>query len=656
MLTSADIQLRDEYMLYIGPIIERLMDLADEQKRASLIPARAKEVGRRKKLLYDLVRRYLQRGQVQNAVLGDRSACGGKGKCHKSGTVKRGRPRLFSEDDGINVDEDTAKIIAEDIALFYETPQEHSFTKAFEFMLARDFASHFVYEDGVPVPILLPPALLPTRDQARYWYNKLSDPVRAMLLRKGMRKFNLAFRALNGRASQLASMAYEVVTLDFTKLDTYMRSGIDNSVLEKLTFGITMDVFTEAITGFLITSEQSAYFSAALLIESMYANKVELCARYGVTIDDEDWPMSGYLPRAILADRGELAGNKPIHIVTDLLVDIANTDSYRAEQKGMHEVQFHLTNKDVFHDLPGAVRRAAQRGDKSPSAQAAAYVAEVAALVIRRILHWNKTHRKHWLTLDADVILDHIDPTPNNLWHWSKKKRSGALVAKSEDIVRMNLLPHGVATVTERGIKFQERFYTCPKAEREHWREKFRMGKKFEPLQVAFDPRTLGVLYLIIDGGKSLERCRLVDWMRQYSNRTSLEFDTFYKTRRRLEVKHNHEKVASKVRMNAHVQHTAKEATARAKKLPATPDTKRRAVKLRENTQRELGRTRPLEAWKDLGTSTGTPIENGDMSIHDGYLSNDAVRGPSIRYVPDDDYEELEARRKAREQGSRAKE
>lgn len=651
LLSAEAIQHREERWALIESLTERVADFADEALRASIIPQLSKETGVGKEFLYRLFRKYLQRGQVKNALLRDYSSCGRKGKAKPAGTKKRGRPRKFSKSVGINITEDLQTIIAQSMALFYETPLERTFQRAYEFMLARHFAEDFIYEKGVPLPILLPEDELPTVRQARYWYKKTSDPVRAMQLRKGMRLFNLKYRALHGRAADMADHPYGLVILDTTKADVYIRSSIDDSViLEKLTYGIAFDVYMEAIVGIVVTHENASHLADAQLLANVYENKVEFCAMYGVPITDEDWPHYGFLPIAVIADRGSLAGWMVSNIINNLDIDILTTDSYRADLKGLGENQFHLTNTDVLHMLPGAVRRTKMRGDKDPALDAALSINEVTALLIRRAIHWNKTHRKSFLTLDADVILDHVDPTPNNLWHWSKENKPSGFIYKEPDIVRLNLLPDGAATVTERGLRFDGRFYICDTAMRERWLEKSRMGRKFEPVKIAYDPRCLDVVYMILDGGAELERCVLVDWLRKYADKTVLEFDSFIEKQKRLEAARKYEELQSQVQLNAHVEHTSQTAIKRVQKHKAAGVSIRKQRRdMKDNTRYERERRGHDEAWSSLGTTDRESADTANVDILSGYVPDEDVHGPEIEYIPaDDDYDDMEARRMER--------
>lgn len=71
---------------------------------------------------------------------------------------------------------------------------------------------------------------------------------------------------------------------------------------------------------------------------------------------------------------------------------------------------------------------------------------------------------------------------------------------------------------------------------------------------------------MILDNGAELERCVLVDWLRQYADKTVLEFDAFTEEQKKRQAAQKHEILQSQVGLNAHVEHTAQTGIGRSKK------------------------------------------------------------------------------------------
>ena len=53
------------------------------------------------------------------------------------------------------------------------------------------------------------------------------------------------------------------------------------------------------------------------------------------------------------------------------------------------------------------------------------------------------------------MITDGLVPNPINLWNWGIQNRKGRLRTVDRNILRLNVLPRGNATISRAGIKFK---------------------------------------------------------------------------------------------------------------------------------------------------------------------------------------------------------
>ncbi|EQD27790.1 HMG-I and HMG-Y DNA-binding domain protein, partial [mine drainage metagenome] len=74
--------------------------------------------------LYGYLRRYWQRGLTPNALLPDYTNCGGRGKERRSGKAKRGRPRQFGDDRGINITAEIRQVFRVAVARCYASDKK----------------------------------------------------------------------------------------------------------------------------------------------------------------------------------------------------------------------------------------------------------------------------------------------------------------------------------------------------------------------------------------------------------------------------------------------------------------------------------------------------------------------------------------------------
>ncbi|HEY2975969.1 MAG TPA: hypothetical protein VGJ48_25875 [Pyrinomonadaceae bacterium] len=106
------------------------------------------------------------------------------------------------------------------------------------------------------------------------------------------------------------------------------------------------------------------------------------------------------------------------------------------------------------------------------------------------------------------MIADHVPRYPLELWNWGIRSRGGRLTQPSQEIVRLNLLPRKLVSVTARGLHFEgDLYYECDTALRENWFVKARNRGQWK-IEIAYDSRTTKQIYLPLENGTKLEVCR----------------------------------------------------------------------------------------------------------------------------------------------------
>jgi len=502
------------------------------RSRARLIRKAIKGKISLKKYIYRDLSRYFQGGMTRNALLPHFHRCGAPGKERRAGAKKRGRPRRLTEfqdaPPGINITSEDAEKLRKGYKRYHLNRSEdghRSLRSAYVLTMREYFSAGRESRGGVDVEALPPAHLLPTFAQFRYWGRKDENPEESAIRRYGERKFNLKKRPVLGDSTKMAQGPGSLFEIDSTVGDVWIVSGLDRSRrLGKPTVYIVRDVFSHAIAGCHVGLENPSFFAAGLALENAIANKVEYCARFGITISSEDWPCQG-LPEAILADRGELKGHGASNIVASLGIKVCNTPPYRPDSKGLVEREFRTLNDLLNHSLPGAVRGPKERGERDPRLEAVLTLNEYRSLLIHSILFENKK-RIDGYRPDPDMIADQVEPRPADIWEWGIVNRSGHLRAMDPQIVRSNLLPSGKASVTYRGIKFRTLFYSNERALREGWLVKARSSGSSQ-IDVVFDPRRVDTILIRIPRGEGLELCRLVDADRRFTGMTWEEVDDF---------------------------------------------------------------------------------------------------------------------------------
>jgi putative transposase len=603
-------QRRDRAWEAIRPLIETGKAIFVAERRGTLVTALAQESHRSKTTLYGYLRRYWQGGQTRNALLPHYDQCGAPGKIRPDTAHKRGRPsdleRINQTRIGVNVDDHIRDCFRAGIRLFYETRQARSLHQAYQLTLEKFFHQGYESRDGIAIPILPCAEKLPTYGQFKSWYYKERDLPRGLVARQGERRFNTDYRAVLGDSSQMAFGPGSVYQIDATIGDIYLVSSLDpQRIIGKPIIYLVVDVFSRLIAGLSVSLEGPSWLGAMLALENATTDKVAFCAQYGLTITPDAWP-SHYLPEMLLADRGELEGYDADNLVNALNIRVANTAPYRADMKGIVEQYFRLNNQQVVVSLPGAVDHDRGRGDPDYRLDACLDLRQFTGLMIQGALHHN---RNHWIDdypLDQAMIKDHIDPYPLALWQWGVRNRSGYLRTLPAELIRLNLLPQGQASITKRGILFEGLLYSCELAIQENWFVNARVHGR-QKILVAYDPRLTDVIYLRLDKGRRIEPCTLLDsqGMRIFRNQdwaTTHNFFALQNERKQASASH---RLQAQAEFNAYKQHIVQQAQDQQSTTPGKPSKRARVQGIRDNRQVERDRERQQGAWHLVSEQPG---------------------------------------------------
>jgi hypothetical protein len=510
---------RDEAWKIIEPLVNDMktgrLDVSgkifDPDIRGPLTAA----YGKRKPLVYKYLRRFWQAGQMKNALLPYFSDCGGKGREREKYESKPGRPgplaQVSEKPIGVVIDATKREYLRRGIKIFYLGGKEKTLPGAYHRTMETYFNRGYELHGKVLVPLLPPAEELPTPRQFTYqYYEYLRDPTQLLTAHDGERGFNLHHRAILGDSTQMAHGPGFLVQGDATIADIYLVSKRDRSrIIGRPVIYVIIDVFSRLIVGLSVSLEGPSWSGMMLALENMVMDKVTFCLQYDVEITEDEWP-SRHLPEAILGDRGELEGYNADNLVNAFNMRVQNTAPYRCDWKAIVEQNFRLMNDQVIHWSPGAVYHPRDRGQKDYRLDACLDLDQFRQTMILCVLRHNNHHRMKWYKLDEFAVADHVEKYPIDLWRWGIQNRSGHLQTRDIDVVRVNLLPHGEASVTERGICFKGVWYTCERAIREQWYVRARQwGRWKEP--VVYDPRMTDIIYLLRDPAQKPEPCFMLD-------------------------------------------------------------------------------------------------------------------------------------------------
>ncbi len=506
--TDRQIEKANAYWELIGDFVSDEPDCYDKKIRSRFISETEKTTGKTRMSIQRLLYSYWVGGMTKNALIPNYQKRGGRGKHKTIGKKPLGRPVIYKNSNKrLSIGDAERNQIKQVIKGYYNKDTKYDLTFAY-----KKFIEIF-YCDDVTGEIL--PAY-PTRTQFKYHAQPFID----MKKRAGSKRFNKDMRGITGSSATEADGPGDKYQIDATVADVYLVSQNDRrQVIGRPVLYFVTDVFSRMITGFYVSVEGPSWLDAMMALQYTFMNKVELCEKFGVTINEEDWPCSG-LPKQLMVDNGELISKNSDNIITGLGIGVLNASSYRPDMKGIVEQSFHLLNGSTKMLMPGAVLPDfRERGGADYRKEARLNIKDFTQIIIIYILKHNSRYMSRHPQQAEDIMHDRVLPVPLKLWNWGIINRSGRLRQVDSDTIKVALLPRAGARVTAKGIKFQNLFFTCSTAIREDWFSRARFEKSWS-CPIAYDPRNMEQIYILLNGG-AFELCQrteaskdvYVDWV-----------------------------------------------------------------------------------------------------------------------------------------------
>lgn len=514
-LKVSEKEFRDNIYNMMKPILNDIkLNIYDNKGLNKFINKIALENNKSRKTIKRYLIRYLVRGQNKNAFLPDYYKCGGLSKEKNLNDVKVGTPRTRNKDkgNGINITPEIKDIFQKSINEFYNNKAKKKLTTTYKLMIGKYFKDN---ENNIKRI-----NEIPTLNQFRYWHSKKRDIKKEAISRQGEKKYNLNMRGLKGTSLQDATYPTAIFQIDSTQADVDLVSRYDRTkCIGRPIIYIVIDVFSRMITGFYAGLENASWTTAMMAIYNCTVNKVEFCKKYDIDIKEEEWNSSD-LPEAILCDKGsELTGKNIENLVNIFNVEVKNTPSYRADLKGIVENIFGQINNEFKQFLPGAITSSPrERGEIDSKKTACLDIIQINQIIIRIIINHNNRFINSYKK-DVCMIEDNVKCIPTKIWEWGMDNRVGCKLRFKDDILKLGLMPSAQARVTDRGIKFNNMYYTCKTAIDNKWTLKAKMHKTWS-VDISYDPRDIEHIYLTSLDRTEYEICTLLKCENRYKDKT----------------------------------------------------------------------------------------------------------------------------------------
>ncbi|GIP52957.1 Mu transposase C-terminal domain-containing protein [Paenibacillus vini] len=511
----------------------------------------------------NLLIRYWHGAQTKDSLLPNYHRCGAKHKDRKCGNKKRGKPRNDEKGTGVNVDDNMKKIFKVALNRYYYSERNNSLKITYELMLRDSFVKEQVEQNGIKFPLLLEKSQLPSYQQFLYWFKKLNNAKVEISQRSGTRAYQQNFRTIIGDSTQDAGGACgSLWQIDSTVFDIYLVGSVNRDlIVGRPILHMVIDVYSRLIMGFNVSFESlNSYSGAMVALANSMSSKKEYASKYGVNIEDEEWPYC--VPLRVMADRGELVGKQIENAIQGLGITIQNSPPYHADYKGIIESAFSVMNSRVKPFADGVVIKGKgnkERGEADYRLKANLSIDDFITIIIKCVLFHNKNHVLTDYVLDELMIEEKIEKIPIQIWNHGLKHRKGQLRILPEEMIKTHLLPMDKALVSARGVSYKKMLYASEYTLKNEWFQKARIHGSWK-VNICYDPRDLTNIYVMDEGEQGLLKLTLLEHLMKYANKGIEEIEQMTKHEQQNDEKSKEKELQEKIQLFTEIEHIVESA------------------------------------------------------------------------------------------------
>lgn len=473
----------------IEPLVTDPNFILDEKNRSKRIVQRAAEIKVNRVIIYRLLFTWWQKGQSVNALT----------PYVKPGEKKEFKPRNTKNKTGpkSKATENVPPVNDEVRGIFDRVIRDHILDGDNRCSL-KNAAAHAVNEYMALHPDRSRETA-PTESQLKYHYYQHTLPLERAKGRNTTIKYNKDIRALTGNVydETRGPGNYES---DSTPADIFLVSILDRSKIigHRPTVYSVIDSYSGMIAGFAISFDPAQYKVAADALYNAIAPKVQYCAKYGVHIEESEWPVRG-VPSRFTVDNGELTGEQIDFFARAYGMSVAFTPSYRGDRKGSVERSFKSIMEEKLGEFIEAYPQKitlAKAGGEDTRDKACLNIDDFTTLVIRAVLSYNlhvREQRPRGYPAELSAA---------SLEMWNYGVRTGrAQLTRECDLrnLRLSLLPKYPTSCTEDGFKAEGITWRCPKLMATGLFDRVSGKKRPQGMLMALDPADISTAWLLPD-------------------------------------------------------------------------------------------------------------------------------------------------------------
>ena len=353
-------------------------------------------------------------------------------------------------------------------------------------------------------------SLMPSERQFRSWVKKLIEQHELIRNTKHENDYDKNFRANETSVLEYGKVPGACYEIDATVIDVHLVAKWNrNYVIGRPTLYFIVDRASGLTVGLSVSLFHASWEAAQLALHNAFTSKVEYCARYGIEIQEKDWPCA-HIPNRLVADNAEMLGLEAEAKVIPM-VPLEWAPISRPDFKPYVEGRFTSLNKDALHRLKGATKNNGKiiKGAPDPRSRAIYTIEELTKIIILDVLDKNNEKQKSLAIQNKLLVEENLVPTPLNYWHVCVANYQKTKKKVSAQEVEARLLKPVKLSVTKNGILYREMYYSHDKVRQLNLSAIARTDGRIE-LEGRVNDDILDFVYARLPGETTFTKCQLL--------------------------------------------------------------------------------------------------------------------------------------------------
>lgn len=382
----------------------------------------------------------------------------------------------------------------------------------------------------------------PTFNQFRYFYRKRKNTQTYYISRNGLTNYQRNNRPLLGDRIQEYAKAPGMGMLDSTVCDIYLINE-QGGIIGRPILTACIDAYSSLCCGYSLSWEGGMYSLRQLMI-NVVTDKQDLCRKYGITIQQQEWD-SSLCPGVLVTDQGTEYKSANFEQIAELGVKVVNLPVYRPELKGSVEMFFSVI-QDLFRPYlkgKGLIEPDFQeRGAHDYRKDACLTLEQFEKVLIRCIIYYNSQRIIENFPYTDDMLKNKVSPYANDIFTYGKNLEGTNLVKVNKRQLMLTLLPRTTGKFTRSGLIVNHVRYKNP-----NYAEKYLSGGN---ATVAYNPDNSSFVWLV-DKGNFIE-FELIE--NRYRSKKFSEIETMQTQKKEIIKSVQENNTQAKINLASHIE------------------------------------------------------------------------------------------------------